>query len=107
MEIGTLPTLSKDSERLVEMHGEWLELRLTAAQSSREPWWVEATRDLALRIVEHRSMLFSLNAQIHAERDIISEADVRALDANQDAVKFCTVILGEMNAALGRTSLPP
>jgi hypothetical protein len=104
MEIPTLPTLSRDSARLAELHGEWLQLRAApglAADTRRE-----IVGDLARRVVEHRSVLFAENASLHAERDIEDREVLARLDANQDAIKFCTVILGEIAAALGMTSLP-
>ncbi len=106
MEIRTLPTLSYDSDRLAELHGDWRDLQDARARVPGTGDFDDAMRDLARRIVEHRAKLFAVNAALQAEPDA-SDPDARTrLDANDDAIKFCTVMLGELSAALGTTSLP-
>lgn len=105
-EIHTLPTMSTNSQRLVELHGDWRDLLDAKARALSASAFEEAVGYLAARIVEHRASLFAMNAAMQAERDA-SEPGVSAqLEANQDAIKFCTVMLGEMRAALGLTSIP-
>lgn len=106
MEIRTLPTLSYDSERLAELHGDWRDLRDARARVPATRDYDDAMRDLARRIVEHRSKLFAVNAALQTEGDARDPEAGARLDANDDAIKFCTVMLGELSAALGTTSLP-
>ena len=105
MEIFTLPTMSHDAQRLVELHARWIELRQERGRTMPEGAFVEAVRDVAARVVEHRGRLFEVIADLNVAGDAGPAAD-GAYEANRDAVKFCTVLLGEMNAALGLTSLP-
>ena len=105
-EIPTLPTLSRDANRLAELHGEWRDLQVARARGMSQGVFGEASRDLARRIVEHRATLFAINAAIQAEHAELDRNLIVELDANQDAVKFCTIMLGEISAALGLTSLP-
>lgn len=101
----TLPELSHDSLELVKLHARWMELQ-RARGPLGEARFSAACHELAKRLVAHRSALFTLNADLqatHAEDDTEMQ---RLTDANQEAIKFCTITLGEMNEALGRTSLP-
>ena len=104
-EIHTLPTMSTHSQRLVELHGDWRDLLDAKARALSSSAFEEAVRDLAARIVEHRATLFDTNATLQAEHDASDRGVSAQLDANQDAIKFCTVMLGEMRAALGLTSI--
>ena len=61
---------------------------------------------LAPEVVEHRARLFLVNADLQTAHDPDGPDTAKRLAANQDAIKFCTVMLGEMSAALGTTSLP-
>lgn len=106
MEIRTLPTLSYDSARLAELHGEWRDLQDARARVPGAHDFDDAMRDLARRIVEHRAKLFAVNAALQTESDAREPEASARLDANDDAIKFCTVMLGELSAALGTTSLP-
>ncbi len=104
-EIHTLPSLSHDAQALVALHAEWRDLYAARERESRA--FAEAAAGLAGRIVEHRSRLFEASASLQAERDASATGVERQLEANQDAIKFCTIMLGEINAALGTTSIPP
>ncbi len=106
-DIRTLPTLSRDSQLLAELHGEWRDLDEVLRRAPSVLPYAEALRDLMRRVESHRAMLFAANASLQVER---SERDRTArveFDANVDAIKFCTVMLGEMRARLGLSSLPP
>lgn len=105
MDIDTLPTLSHDSQRLVELHARWGELYAVHATLPAAAFR-EAVHALAPEVVEHRARLFAVNAELQTANDPDAPEVARMLTANQDAIKFCTVILGEMSAALGTTSLP-
>ena len=105
MEIRTLPTIADGADRLVEMHGDWRQL--TERRGLGPEAFNESARDVAQRVVAMRSSLFERNAAIQAEHAVIDPEWDQKLDANQDAIKFCTIILGEISAALGMTSLPP
>lgn len=107
MEIRTLPTLSYDSERLAELHGEWRDLQDVLARVPGTRDFDEGMRDLARRVVEHRAKLLEANAALQVEAEPSDVDALARLDANDEAVKFCTVMLGELRAALGTTSLPP
>lgn len=65
-----------------------------------------AARALAEEVVHARSALFDANATLQITHPDDDPAMIAAVDANQDQIKQCTVILGEMRAALGITSLP-
>ena len=104
-EIHTLPAMSTHSQRLVELHGEWRDLLDAKARALAASAFEEATRDLATRVVAHRSTLFAVNASLQAEHDLRDRGVSAQLEANHDAIKFCTVMLGEMRAALGLTSI--
>ena len=106
MEISTLPTLSHDAGQLVELHARWIELREARGRSLPEVAFEEAAREVAARVVEHRAQLFAVIAELNVAPDADTHAGTRRYEATRDAVKFCTVLLGEINAALGRTSLP-
>ncbi len=106
MEISTLPTLSHDAERLVELHARWVELHEARGRTLPEGAFAEAARDVAEHVVAHRSRLFEVIADLNVAPDADTAAGWRRYEANRDAVKFCTVLLGEMSAALGLTSLP-
>jgi len=105
MEIFTLPTMSHDAERLVELHARWIELRQARGHSMPEGAFAEATRDVAAQVIAHRAGLFEVIADLNVSSDATPAAE-RNYEANRDAVKFCTVLLGEMSAALGLTSIP-
>ena len=104
-EIHTLPTMSTHSQRLVELHCDWRDLIDAKARGLAASAFAEAVRDLAARIVAHRATLFDANATLQAEHDASARGVSAQLEANQDAIKFCTVMLGEMRAALGLTSI--
>lgn len=106
MDIRTLPTISHDSQRLAALHGEWRELCAAMASGHDVSSLAEVIADLAQQVIAHRAELFAANASIQGSGDASSQASAK-LDANDEAIKFCTAILGEMNVALGRTSLPP
>ena len=104
-EIHTLPMMSTQSQLLVALHGDWRDLLDARARALPSSAFEEAVGDLAARIVEHRSALFDANATLQAEHDASDRGVSAQLEANQDAIKFCTVMLGEMRAALGLTSI--
>ena len=104
-EIHTLPMMSTQSQLLVELHGDWRDLLDAKARALSSRDFEEAVRFLAARVVEHRGTLFAVNASLQAEHDARDRAVSAQLEANQDAIKFCTVMLGEMRAALGLTSI--
>lgn len=106
MEIRTLPTISHDSQRLATLHGEWRELCAAMASGHDASAFEDVIADLAQQVIVHRAEIFTVNAAIQGSGDTSAQSSAK-LDANDEAIKFCTVILGEMNAALGRTSLPP
>jgi hypothetical protein len=102
LEIQTLPTIAYESQKLVELHGDWRD----AQSRMKGPSFVEISQDIAMRLVELRSKLFERNAMIQAENVHLAGDALIQLEANEDAIKLCTILLGEISAALGMTSLP-
>jgi hypothetical protein len=63
-------------------------------------------RSLAQRVDAHRATLFEKNARLQADAPRDDDpAMIARTDANQDAIKACTTMLNEINAALGVTSI--
>ncbi len=60
---------------------------------------------LAGRFVAHRARLFASSAALQSEAAVDDPAMLAATDANQEAIKQCTIALGEMGAALGHSDL--
>lgn len=106
MEIRTLPTISHDSERLAELHGDWRDLQDAIARVPGSRAWDDAMRDLYARIHDHRGALLAVNAELQSAVAVIDDALALKIEGNIDAIKFCTVMLGELSAALGTISRP-
>jgi hypothetical protein len=102
LEIQTLPTIAYESQKLVELHGDWRDVQSRV----RGPSFVEVSHDIAMQLVEQRAKLFARNAEIQAENVHLEGSVLTQLEANEDAIKLCTILLGEISAALGMTSLP-
>jgi hypothetical protein len=92
------PIDSLDAAALDALQDAWRGL----AGPARPDGWEPAVKALAGRFVAHRARLFAANAALQAEATPDDAAMVAATDANQEAIKRCTIALGEMNAALGR-----
>ena len=77
------------------------------AAAPRAGDFAAATRALASEVVAARAALWadSAAAQADSARDD-DPAMVARVDENQSRIKVCTIVLGEMSAALGMTSLP-
>jgi len=98
------PATSLDPTALDALHAAWG--TLAAAPSTERPdGWSHAVAALAGRFVAHRTRLFAESAELQANAAPDDPAMVARTDANQDAIKQCTIALGEMTAALGRSSL--
>lgn len=77
------------------------------AAAPRDEGFAAKARSLAAEVVAARAALWadSAAAQADSARDD-DPAMVARVDANQARIKVCTIVLGEMSAALGMTSLP-
>jgi hypothetical protein len=84
---------SDDAPALAALAAEWNALRDGApAPAAVEP--------LARRVAAHRGRLFLANATLQVDAPPGSAPAAR-LEANQTAIKRCTVMLGEMGVVLG------
>ncbi|MBI5513973.1 MAG: 6-phosphogluconolactonase [Deltaproteobacteria bacterium] len=82
----------------------WDELETARGQCSLEAFEAEVSV-LARQLLALRATLWDENASLQAVGDEALTSYAR-VEENQRMIKHCTVLLGEMNATLGRTSLP-
>jgi hypothetical protein len=74
------------------------------ARTLPETAFVEAVQEVIARVTEHRARLFEVIAELNVAPDADTPEGWRRYEANRDAVKFCTVLLGDMHAAIASTS---